>query len=103
MSKEMSREDAERLLYERILNESWSEVSQYTKEIEEIVDRGTIESENDLPLLLAAAGVFIQRATVIEAENAVYEEAYSSLSPCGKHPHSHCPCARSICLLKLNS
>jgi hypothetical protein len=101
MSKEMSRDDAERMFCERILNESWSKVSQHTKAIEKIVERGTIESENDLPLLLAAAGAFLQRDTLDERmdQDILNNDICLELSPCGENPMSQCPCARSACLL----
>jgi hypothetical protein len=106
MSKEMSNGELQRLLCERILNESWSVVSEHKEEIRVILERGTVESDSDLSLLFAAAEAFIQRTTMIDAENQVFEEAYlmeadcsCEKSPCGRNLKSKCPCNRKICLL----
>ena len=87
--EEMEKDDMYRLVCERILNESWSNAERYKGEIEKILERGTIESERDVSLLLIASGAFMQRSTLISADNSRFDLDEFSLVPCGRG-HNSC-------------
>lgn len=63
-----NRDDRYKLLCEKILNESWSEIEQYTEEIQVALLKDEPDEE-DLLLIKLAARAFLQRATMEKAES----------------------------------
>lgn len=63
-----NRDDRYKLLCEKILNESWSEIEQYTEEIQVALEKEELD-EKDLLLIKLAARAFLQRATMEKAES----------------------------------
>ena len=67
--KRMSQTVVCRLICERIANEGWANAEKYKDKIEVIVERRSIESEEDFSLLLIAANAFLHKVTLSDLEN----------------------------------
>ena len=67
--KKVNQTDVCRLICERIANEGWSNAEKYKDNLEIILERRSIESEEDLSLLLIVANAFLQKVTLSELEN----------------------------------
>lgn len=63
-----NRDGRYKLLCEKILNESWSEIAQYTEEIQVALLKDEPD-ERDLLLIKLAARAFLQRSTMEKAES----------------------------------
>ncbi|KKK69948.1 hypothetical protein LCGC14_2928920 [marine sediment metagenome] len=99
MAKNELKEGQNRLLCEKILNESWSKVEKYTEEIKAALEKGKL-SEKDLVLIKLAARAFVQRAMMEKADSvALFGVDLYNTSPCGLNTKDDCPCDRKECLL----
>jgi len=96
-SRESEQESTFRLFSERVINETWSKAEQYKEEIELILERGTVESDRDISLLLIAANAFIQKVTLSDADNHEMGLEEFSLVPCGKEYKSCDSCGLEDC------
>ena len=73
------------LFCERVINESWSNVERYKKDIEVILERRTIETDTDLSLLLMASNAFLQKVTLSQAENDKLGLNVSKINSCDNY------------------
>ena len=104
-----------RLQCERVVNESWGEVTKFKDEIKGVLEKtGNLTKEDldlletnnlterDLVLLKIAADAFVQKVSLDERmdQDILNNDVCSELSLCGKNPKSQCPCARAVCLLQ---
>jgi hypothetical protein len=69
LEERMCEDDKYRLLSERILNESWSNVELFKKEIGKILEKGRVESDREMSLIMMAANAFFQKVTLNDAES----------------------------------
>jgi len=67
----INEETVNRLLCEKIVNETWSKAAHYKKEIIEVLDKNGPDNARDISLLIIAAEAFIQKETLIEAEDVI--------------------------------
>jgi hypothetical protein len=70
MTIDKDKEVDYKLLCEKVLNESWSEVSQYAEEIQVALNKENPD-ENDILLINIAARAFLQRVFFERAESVV--------------------------------
>lgn len=68
MDKSRLTEEQNRLLCEKILNESWSKVGKYTDEINEALEKKEID-EYDLSIIKMAARAFVLKITMERADS----------------------------------
>lgn len=59
-----STDEMDRLKCERIVNETWAKAREYYEELQEIIERGTIEDGRDEAILLIAANASLQKMTL---------------------------------------
>ena len=62
-------ETINRLLCEKIVNQTWSTAANFREEIEQILDKSGPISDRDISLLIIAATAFVQKDTLIELED----------------------------------
>lgn len=68
MAKSINKEERYKLLCEKVLNESWSSVSQHTEEIQLALEKEELD-EKDVALIKMAARAFVQRDMMEKAES----------------------------------
>jgi len=99
MTKNVNKDERYKLLCEKVLNESWSEVSKHTEEIQAALEKSYLEEE-DLLLIKLAARAFLQRALMERADSvALFDVDPYGLSACGQNLKEECPCDREVCIL----
>lgn len=73
MAKRINKEERYKLLCEKVLNESWSSVGEYSEEIELILEKEELDAE-DLVLIKMAARAFVQKIMMEKAESVALFE-----------------------------
>lgn len=85
MTESDKKEERYRLLCEKEVNESWSKVGKYTKEIFKALDKKEL-NETDLLLIKLAARAFIQKSILENADNTLlFGVDLHEIAPCGKN------------------
>lgn len=98
MTKDDKKEEQNRLMCEKVLNESWSKVEKYTEDIQ-IALKKKILTKKDLLLIKLAAYAFVQKISMEKADSiALFGVDLYNASPCGKNHKNDCPCKRVKCL-----
>jgi len=92
-------EEQNRLLCEKVLNESWSKVEKYTNDIRSALEKDEL-SERGLVLIKMAARAFVQKSMMDRADTiSIFGIDLYSTSLCGMNSIEDCPCDRDKCLL----
>jgi limonene-1,2-epoxide hydrolase len=91
-----------RLICEKVVNESWGEVSKFKDEIKGVLEKTGNLTDIDIILLKIAADAFVQKVVLSERmdQDILGDEGYLELSPCGENPKCQCPCSRAVCLIE---
>ena len=88
-----------RLLCEKVVNESWSQVEKYTDLISDTLEKEVLNSE-DIDIIKMAARAFVQKAILERADSvSLFGVDLYDVSPCGTRLKKDCPCSRDKCLL----
>ena len=88
-----------RLLCEKVVNESWSQMEKHTDLISETLEKDILDTE-DIELIKLAARAFVQKATLEKADSvALFGVDLYDVSPCGMNLKKNCPCSRDKCLV----